>query len=107
MTASYNFDIIVGYLLYGTERINPSVKHIRGKMRTALIEAILLQLKYLLSFGKKYRFPVLLNDPKDFDITWYFRSIVSQNKTLHIRKLYFPAEGAYMIQGTLLVPCPC
>ncbi len=69
---SYNFDIIVGYLLYGTERINPSVKHIRGKTRTALIEAILLQLKYLLSFGKKYRFPVLLNDPKDFDITWYF-----------------------------------
>lgn len=30
-TQSYNFDIIVGYLLYGTERINPSVKHIRGE----------------------------------------------------------------------------
>lgn len=87
MTASYNFDIIVGYLLYGTERINPSVKHIRGKMRTALIEAILLQLKYLLSFGKKYCFPVLLNDPKDFDITWYFRSIVSFYKITNMNSV--------------------
>ena len=69
---SYNFDIIVGYLLYGIGRINPSVKHIRQKTKMALIESIQLQVYNLLLLSNKHHFSIKQDGLKDFDITWYF-----------------------------------
>lgn len=69
---SCNFNIIIGYLLYGIGRIDPTVKYIRKKTKCSLIYAIQTQLDYLLSFSKKYHFPIKQDDLKDFDITWPF-----------------------------------